>query len=278
MESTIRSLISVSQPPRNHGPSPDTMRRYQGSLAVVLDNGMELSIPNELLVVPERLIDKSGEVQTNSTYAAVLIQPTSGDNAADTPLIGKHFFSSTYLFVDHDAGTFTVWQANSTADTRLISVGDECSDLQEHRPAEDKPSQNSDQHVSETSDESNAPVETATENDSLSTGTIVGISIGAVSAIAAVIGLAVLLMRRRKRSSSEETFMPGGAASGDRKSLFEADVSNTDPYAGSDHTPMSELAGIRDVGELDSRGNLSYVDQKPRGQPSGVYELATRTP
>jgi hypothetical protein len=30
---------------------------------VVFDDGLELAIPNELLVVPERLIDDSGEVQ-----------------------------------------------------------------------------------------------------------------------------------------------------------------------------------------------------------------------
>jgi hypothetical protein len=38
---------------------------YQGSLIVVFDDGLELTIPNELLVVPEKLIDDSGEVQAN---------------------------------------------------------------------------------------------------------------------------------------------------------------------------------------------------------------------
>jgi hypothetical protein len=93
---------------------------------VVLDNGLELTIPNELLVVPEKQIDDTGEVKINSTFVKVLIQPTLAENAGDTPLIGKQFFSSTYLFVDHDAGTFTVWQANSTTDTRLVSVGGDC--------------------------------------------------------------------------------------------------------------------------------------------------------
>ena len=47
--------------------------------------------------------------------------------------LGRYFFTSAYLMVNHDAGTFTLWQANPTEKSSLVRVFDEktadqCSD------------------------------------------------------------------------------------------------------------------------------------------------------
>lgn len=243
---------------------------------MVLDDGLELPIPNELLVVPEKIVDSSGEVQRNTTFAEVLIQPQASDNAGDTPLIGKHFFSSTYLFVDHDAATFTVWQANVTADTRLTSVGGTCSNLQVQKPADDNPGQST--------PEASAPAQPSpgidVEDSNLPTGTIVSIAIGAAGALAVIVGLAVLCLVRRKKKSAHdgEGLISSGTAWGDQKNGSDAG-SNEGSHSGTYHIPMTELAATRDVGELDPNGSKSwYAGKKPRDASSRVYELAAKTP
>lgn len=265
-----------------HGKS-DTFRRYQGSLTVVLESGLELSIPNELLVVPEKLIDDTGKVQRNSTFAEVLIQPTSGDNAGDTPVIGKLFFSSTYLFVNHDAGTFSVWQANGTTDTRLVSVGSDCSENQ----SEDGPTAST--TTSNNLEATNAPqndspqtvVEEGSDSSRLSTGVIVGMVVGIIGAVAAVVALIFfcLVRKRKKQSGSDQALITRNDSHEDRKSDLELPTENGKQWPRRTEFPMSELTGVRDVGELDSRERkYGYLDHKPRTLPPPVYELGSRAP
>ena len=76
VESALRSVFCVRFLMGLFVCTSTDFRRYQGSLGVVFDSGLELSIPNELLVVPEKMIDDSGKVQINSSAAAVLMRPT----------------------------------------------------------------------------------------------------------------------------------------------------------------------------------------------------------
>lgn len=254
--------------------------RFQGSLAVVLDDGLELTIPNELLVVPQKLIDDSGKVNINTTYSEVLLRPTLGNDAADIPMVGKPFFSSTYLFVDHDAGTFTVWQANNTKETRLVSVGGNCKVTEsEETPSSSSPTGDLTQA---TDDEAQGPLET--ESEGLSTGTIVGIAVGAaVSLVALAIIVYVCFVRRKKRKSRTE------------KSLLSDDHAQhgrqNGPYRGFETrhelhgAATSELNAAEHPKELPSGKEASELDcvQSKHGykSPSSthmVYELGTRSP
>jgi hypothetical protein len=267
--------------------------RYQGNLIVTLDNGMELTLPNELLVVPDKSIDDSGEVQTNSTLVQVLIQPTLNSDGTETPMVGKQFFSSTYLFVDHDAGTFTIWQANGTSDSRLVSVGGECdkTDAQE----DPRPSTSSDTR-SGASDSPQTAVEPEEKRGSLSTGTMVGVIVGAVGALAAIAIVVFIccVRRKRKRQQSEKDLLSEASA---------RDAHNITPYfpEGSRHelhnAATSELAAPRyareldaakDAGELDAtkdareldggESRYGFVGHKPRGSRHQVYELGPTSP
>jgi hypothetical protein len=254
--------------------------RFQGSLAVVLDNGLELTIPNELLVVPQKLIDDSGKVQINTTYSEVLLRPTLGNDAADIPMIGKQFFSSTYLFVDHDTGTFTVWQANNTRETRLISVGGNCDLTEsEESPASSSPTGNPPQATDDT-----PPSALGTDDDALTTGTIVGIAVGAASSLVALaIIIYICFVRRKKRKSRTE------------KSLLsdnDARYGNPDhPYGGFDarhelhNVATSELNAAENPKELPSGKEASELDcvqskhaYKSPTSTHMVYELGTRSP
>jgi hypothetical protein len=248
---------------------------------VVLDNGLELTIPNELLVVPEKQIDDTGEVKINSTFVKVLIQPTLAENAGDTPLIGKQFFSSTYLFVDHDAGTFTVWQANSTTDTRLVSVGGDCEVQKTQETPQTSIAPNPSSSSTTLPDASDSPptsLDADKDNVSVSTGVIAGIAVGAVGTLAAIATIVYLcLARRKRRKTSPET------------SLISRDSPREDyksyPYFGAEarhelhNVQTSELAAASDARELDgSESKRGYLGYKSRNSPHSVYELATRSP
>jgi hypothetical protein len=290
VESNLRSVHCVSRPLICINAHSTDVCSYQGSLVVVFDDGLELAIPNELLVVPERLIDDSGEVQLNSTYAEVLIQPTDGDNAGDTPRIGKQFFSSTYLFVDHDAGTFTVWQANSTSDTRLVSVGGDCDTIKTQEApvssssaaalpkATDTRQTNSPQADSP---QTTAP-QTASDQDedsgSLSTGVIAGVAVGAGGSLAVIaIILVACFMRKKKRNQrAEKSLLSNDSAPVDYKS---SPYSFVDTRHELHNAATSELAAAQDARELDSvESKRGYSGYKPRNSPHQVYELATRSP
>lgn len=281
VESALRSILCVRFLMGLFVCTSTDFRRYQGSLDVVFDSGLELSIPNELLVVPEKMIDDSGKVQINSSAAAVLIQPTLGDNAADTPLIGKQFFSSTYLFVNHDAGTFTVWQANSTTDTRLVSVGSDCEVIKiQETPLTPAPSSSNNPSPEAT----NSPATASNmeeEGSSLATGVIVGIAVGGAALLAAIAGVIYLcFVRRKKKAPSEKGLLVDHGPVEDHK---HNQYSGMESRHELHNVATSELAAASDARELDGgeskhgHGN-GYMGYKSRNSPHSVYELSTRSP
>jgi hypothetical protein len=253
-------------------------------LIVVFDSGLQLTVPNELLVVPEKLIDDSGEVKINSTSAEILIQPTLGDNAADTPLIGKQFFSSTYLFVDHDAGTFTVWQANSTTDTKLVSVGSDCDVIAtQETPLAPAPSSSS-RPTSEATDPPTTAPDTNEDSASVSTGAIAGIAVGAAGSLAAIaIILYVCFVRRRKRKSHvEKSLLSGDAA---RDGYYSSPYRGFEARHELENVATSELNAVEHPKELPSgkeASELGCVESKRvyKSPTSShlVYELASSSP
>lgn len=246
---------------------------------MVLDNGLELTIPNELLVVPQKLIDDSGKVQVNTTYSEILLQPTLGNDAADIPVVGKQFFSSTYLFVNHDAGTFTVWQANNTKETSLVSVGGNCNVTE----AEESPSSSSStEKPSQATDTSQSAIKT--NSNGVSKGTIVGIAVGAACALVALAVIVyVCFVRRKKRKSRTE------------KSLLSDESTQyghpNGPYHGLEarhelqNIATSELNAAEYPKELPSGKQASELDcgqnrhgYKIPAPTHEVYELGTRSP
>lgn len=256
---------------------------------MIFDDGLEVTIPNELLVVPEKLIDDSGEVQVNSTFAEVLIGPTTEENSGDTPRIGKQFFSSTYIFVDFDAGTFTVWQANSTSDSRLVSVGGDCDavETQEAPVSSSSAVPLPEATNSRQTESSETATDTSQDDGSLSTGVIVGIAVGGAAALAVVATIAFMCLVRRKkrRQQSEKGLLSDSSAHGDYK---HTDYSNDYARHELHNVATSELEAAKVARELDAgreareldgvESKHGYMGYKSRNSPHQVYELATRTP
>jgi hypothetical protein len=96
---------------------------FDGDLQFVLSSGLELTVPNSQLVVPDVHIDKQGQMHIpNNTMKEVLVYNLENSNVDDMPLLGQVFLTSVYLHVDNEREQFTLWQANSTTDEDLIAV------------------------------------------------------------------------------------------------------------------------------------------------------------
>lgn len=236
---------------------------------------MELTLPNELLIVPEKMIDDSGKVYANSSVAEIMIQTQIGNGAADTPVVGKQFFSSNYLFVDHDAGTFTVWTANRTTDSRLVSVGGDCNATDtQGNPVTDNPTDDQ----SEVPNSVSSGSKTSGDGTSLSTGTIAGIAGGAAGALAviAVILFVCFKRRKRRRLSAERALLRSGGIHDEQKGhqYYEAEARQARHELHNQAT--SELAAPRGVGQLyGDESKQGWVAHQHRASPDVAYELAT---
>lgn len=168
-----------------------------------MDQGLSVTVPNDLLVVPDAYVAPSGQYETNNSAAALLIQPAIGDNVVDVAILGRPFLSSAYLMVDLDAQTFTLWQANATTDERLVTVGGNC----DHAPeVNDAPSNATTATVSAGSSASSPASEASqsgTSNERMSTGATAGIAIGVALCLGIIAaGTAILIIRKKRRAAS----------------------------------------------------------------------------
>lgn len=183
--------------------------RYPGDLTIAFNSGLNIKVPNEVLVVPDQYIGPDGAVQNNNSADVVLLGPLAGENANDPPIIGMQFLSAAYLMVDLDARTFTLWQANPTTETNLVSVGGTCSE----KPAVNSGSGNSTTSSNSTgssngtadggSTQASAAASPSPSSSGIPTGTIVGAVIGsALGAALIAAGLVFVILRRRRSNRS----------------------------------------------------------------------------
>jgi hypothetical protein len=170
-----------------------------------LGNGFSIRIPNNVLVAPHYVINEdTGHIERNRSAANLLINAMSDSWGDGTHMmsLGRWFFSAAYTSVNHDAGTFTLWQAPYNplqpsvkalaADNSAVEDfcdGDGDGSLQD--PA---------------NEEVQSPQQE--EKSTLSAGAIAGIVLGALVAIAAIL-LLILLFLRKKRKDSELGYKGG---------------------------------------------------------------------
>ncbi|EGE08932.1 aspartic-type endopeptidase [Trichophyton equinum CBS 127.97] len=136
---------------------------FMGNITFILSSGLQVTIPNHQLVLPNVEIDDNGQqklIDGNKTI-------NFGQSRHEAmPYLGQPFLTSAYIHVNNDLKEFSVWQANPTTDTNLITIqsGSNCDD-----------------------------------NSSLSGGAIAGIVVGAVAFLAiAALGLFFFLKRRNQ--------------------------------------------------------------------------------
>ncbi|KAK3305986.1 uncharacterized protein B0T15DRAFT_485463 [Chaetomium strumarium] len=168
---------------------------FDGDVTFVLSNGLQIRIPNNQLITPFVEVDRNGSRLVHQDTKELLMS-----GATDNPTtLGRYFFTAAYLMVDYNAHTFTMWQANPSAKSSLVSV---VSKVSENKGSECG------------GDGGGATKEAAMETTSISTGAIVGAALGVVAALAGAAGLIFFLLRRRKRKEMVAGIPPSEDTSG----------------------------------------------------------------
>jgi hypothetical protein len=198
------TFIGPSQSYKLWGMDYDTQGIFDGDLQFALSSGLELTVPNNQLVVPNVQIDKEGRMQIpNDTMDEILVYNLENSNLDDMPLLGQVFLTSVYMHVDNEREQFTLWQAKPTTDEDLVlvhSTGTKACD-------------------SNGSGGSNGGGTTSPPpKNSLSAGAIAGIVAGIILGLAAFIGLVFWYLGARRRRAAAAA--AAGSIYPNRKSLL----------------------------------------------------------
>ena len=216
----------------------------------MLDSGLEIRVPNDQYVVPFVQIDGTGAREYNTSEMEVLISAV-GDQPAT---LGRYFLTAAYLMVNQDSNSFTLWQANPTADSQLVPVG-AATDAQD---------------CNNTTVPGTPPAATASAHPAshVSAGVIAGPIVGGLSVIAAI--ALFLFWRRRKRAVRNSKRPPS-------QHLFKQELHGESSATKHPPSYVTDVSGSGDV----ARGELHQTPmlQKQTGSWSGpIYEMSVGTP
>lgn len=224
---------------------------------------------NDILILPDEYVASDGAFETNSSAPGIQILPTLDVNINDVPIVGRPFFSSAYIMVDLDAETWTLWQANATADSRLVSIGGNCTEKPKVNATPSTTPTNipiASNETDSTTTNSNAASGSAAATDepakAISTGAIAGIAVGAAFGAGLLVGAFVVFYLRKRR--------------GVTRSASETDIALTKYGRESEQlTPMwHEKSGVP-VSELSASQLYSHelpVHERPSEIPGGAWD------
>ncbi|MCJ1247152.1 hypothetical protein MMC30_004364 [Trapelia coarctata] len=176
-----------------------------------IDHSVSINLFNLIqLVLPDQKISDAGNVVPNTSVRDVMLYSLQDVNKNDLPQLGYWFFTAAYLMVNHDAGTFTMWEANPTTDSKLVAAtadnaASTCTATTTtvgSAITTSTQTATSDVPISDASTigtpTSSAQAPQAVEQNPLSKGTIAGIAAGGAAAFAAMGLLLFWLLRRQK--------------------------------------------------------------------------------
>lgn len=165
---------------------------FDGDITIVIASTLRIRIPNNQYIVPYVDFDSKGRRIVNNTQK-VLAMSSTGNNP-NTPTgnnpytLGRWFFTGAVLMVDHDAGTFTLWQANPSTKSDLVAVIDP-------RAVQNKCNGGG---------AGGAGGESSSNQSSGGTNTaaIAGGAIGGAVILAVIVAVAIFLFRRKKKRAA----------------------------------------------------------------------------
>ncbi|KAF2152719.1 hypothetical protein K461DRAFT_294362 [Myriangium duriaei CBS 260.36] len=219
---------------------------YPGDLTIQITVGgvnVPVRVPNHQLFLPDITYGSDGALNVNSSRQVVRINPMIGGYDSGTALLGRVFFTSAYLMANHDTGTYTIWQANATTDSRLVGLDEEGNDVSQNCT-----------NPSNTTIPAGTPYLPSGGGSSpvgknyIATGTIVGIAVGGAAGLALLCIAAFLLYRNyQKRSAFRSADQSAG-------SVDDVDTRRSLMYAMHASSP----------GEMDGSGVRRELDGKER--------------
>ncbi|KAM3500637.1 hypothetical protein MY10362_006239 [Beauveria mimosiformis] len=152
---------------------------YDGDMTVHFEGGLQIAIPNRLLIVPETRIVDSGDIVTSSSSQVILI-----DSLQDV--------------TSKNSGQYSIWQANPTPNEDLVVVDEKNALVRGGRACPAGAT------TAPSSQPSSPSQQGGLDNKPLSTAAIAGIAVGAVAVLALLGGLAWFLLGKRKTRAAAE--------------------------------------------------------------------------
>lgn len=164
-------------------------RRFLADLTFHLDSGLKIRVPNNQYMIPTVDIASNGSRTTDTSKRDILIT----DIEDEPPILGRYFLTAAYLMVNHDAGTFTLWQANATRERSLVKVFDEETG---------KKCENTTGVIQPSASENSRPDKGIGSNSSSPSGAVIGGAVVGAVAGAVLIGLGItyFLIRRNRKA------------------------------------------------------------------------------
>lgn len=217
---------------------------------MTLQNGPSFRFRNDQLIVPHRTVDnQSGNLRANGSNPELLLNSLVLVNKGDTLILGRHFFSSAYLMVNHDINEYTMWVANQTIEKNVVILDE---DGNEHIDpcSSSTPSGGSGGSGGSTS---------------ISSGGIAGAVIGSVAGAAFIVVAALFFIWRRRKVTEvkAEAGTVWSPASG--KGFIDNTPRMPQELTGDNHSPSHELPVDTERKELSGGQDA----QRPHELPSG---------
>ena len=243
--------------------------RYDGNLTISIDPGLDITIPNHQLVVPEYNTDSTGQNYIkDGTKREVLINSLQQVNANDKIVLGLPFFTSAYMMVDNDREQFTIWKSQATTDSNLFAMPPLHCDTPatSARPSPTSPAS----HTPSVTDAIHEPTP-------ISSGTIAGAVVGGFAGTALfLLGFFFIWRRRRTRMQGK------GVVKGSRIGSHPVSPIYYKPELASDRQPPQEMADFRDPGQTDAPYEMpegrSRQELPAKGSAALIYEMPVTTP
>ncbi|KAJ8124325.1 hypothetical protein O1611_g9317 [Lasiodiplodia mahajangana] len=223
---------------------------FMGDMSINIQYGPSIRIPNSELVIPERTIDSStGMVVANYSRSNLVINSLQEVNKNDISQLGRMFLSSAYVMVNQDSGQFTIWQANPTSFEDLVGVDSTGKEITTFC-------------TNSTTPGTTAPGQTAVSSQNttptkLSSGAIAGIVVGAVAALAIVIGV-LFWRRRRSRANLVRQPHPQAAPGG----VVENPYAYPEYYANEQATSKTDPDMVYGIQSTPDRAELASETSK----------------
>ncbi|KAK4234449.1 aspartic peptidase domain-containing protein [Achaetomium macrosporum] len=238
---------------------------FDGDVTFVLSNVLQIRIPNNQLITPFVEVDRNGSRLVHQDRK----EPLMGGVSDNPTTLGRYFFTGAYLMVDHDAQTFTMWQANPSAKNNLVPVVSKLADNRENECGVDGGATSGPGGANE----SGSTSENAVGTSSISAGAIAGAAVGAVAVLGGLAGLIFFLLRRKKRKGMMSSGPPLADTSGVNQGSadevhYKTDQSERREVPGSECSPR-ELHGT----PAFSQGDGAYTNWKTSRRSGVTYEL-----
>ncbi|EAQ84250.1 hypothetical protein CHGG_10654 [Chaetomium globosum CBS 148.51] len=187
---------------------------FDGDLTFVLSSGLRIRVPNNQLIVPRIGYAEDGSRVIDQSQKDLLVYSVTGNQPST---LGRYLVTAAYLMINHEAGTFTMWQGNPSRKSTLVPVSqtsEQCSPESSGDGLGTTDNGNMDGGgrggSSGNSGGQNEPESDPTTETSVSVGTIVGAAVGGAAGLACIVALVVFCLwkRRRQRGTRTGGFLP----------------------------------------------------------------------